>query len=153
MMSGIGPKYNDLRNEILRSNPWGGEHVRGRDDGTGTVYLHKGISGFGEEAKLERERKQAQGGQNVFDALSRSVGPNVAESLFRSVGMDRGRDLKTEFKVSDFARLEELHARRTDPYRDTQPERKEPSQDEALILRENPSRTEWDSTEGKIIWK
>ena len=113
-MSGIGngpprldgTRYDNMRQQIEESQKGrDGQHVRGSDDGT--VYLHEGMSRlFGGED--ERKAKQAQGAQNVFEALSEKVGEKYAEVLFREVGRERGgRDLKQEFKISDFDRIEE----------------------------------------------
>jgi hypothetical protein len=161
-MSGIGdgPKfdrssYDSMRTEILQGGGKGGDHVRGRDDGQ--VYLHKGFSGFGATARTEREAKFAQGGENMFEALKAKVGEKRAELLFSLVGNERGRDLKQEFKVSDFDRIDRLNRQierelnTPTSYESSRPTN-EPSEQDQIILRENPYRARWDAEEGKIVW-
>jgi hypothetical protein len=157
-MSGVGngPKfdrtsYDSMRTEILQGGGKGGDHVRGRDDGE--VYLHKGFSGFGETARLGREAKQAQGGENMFEALKAKVGEDRAQLLFTLVGRERGRDLKQEFKVSDFDRIDRVNRELNRPISyNYEPETKKPDDQQSIILRENPSTTSWDQEKGEIIW-
>jgi hypothetical protein len=84
-----------------------GKIVRGDQD-TGEVYLHHGFSkGLGLVDGERRKEERSGGGEVVFDKLRVKLGYQAAQQIFSDIGKERKRDLKEEFKVSDFQRIDD----------------------------------------------
>ena len=112
-MSGItgdryGGSYENMRDRIQGQDAKGGKLVRGDDKGN--VGLHEGFSkGLGLVDGDRRKAERAQGGENVFRALRAKLGGDdvLARQIFNDIGRERNRDLRQEFKVSDFERIDD----------------------------------------------